>query len=144
MGVQIRLSREEDIDHLIEIWLEGSVQAHHFIDQEYWKSMKDEMKHKYLPMSVTYVVEQGERVVGFVSMVEDYLAALFIDPNFQKNGFGKSLLDYVKRKHDTVELKVYRKNAIALHFYVKNGFVIKETVRDEQTSEEEFVLSWQK
>jgi putative acetyltransferase len=70
--MRIRLSSKEDLDHLVQIWLECSIKAHHFIDQDYWKSMMIEMKQKYLPLSKTYIIEQGKDIVGFVSMVDNY------------------------------------------------------------------------
>jgi hypothetical protein len=59
-------------------------EAHDFIDQEYWLSQKTEMRDKYIPMSDTYVIYTQAEIVGFVSMVEDYLAALFIDTSIKK------------------------------------------------------------
>jgi putative acetyltransferase len=142
--MNIRLSQEKDMDRLVEIWLEGSCDAHHFIDPEYWKSMRAEMKHTYLPMSKTYVLDIEGELMGFVSMVDHYLAALFIDVVHQKQGYGKRLLDYVKQEYDTVQLKVFHKNKNALQFYLKNGFVITQELIDGPTTEKEYLMVWQR
>jgi len=99
---------------------------------------------KIIPMSETYVVSNEKDVVGFVSMMDNYLAALFIDVKHQGRGYGKELLDFIKRLKENIQLRVYKKNKKTVDFYLKNGFVIKEEVLEEQTSEEEFLMVWEK
>ena len=140
--MEIRSLRTEDIEPLVEIWFKGSLMAHNFIDHKYWESMKIEMKNKYLPMSKTYVISQGTKILGFVSMVDNYLAALFIDVTQHKKGYGKQLLEFIKRQHEAIQLKVYQKNTTAIEFYLRNGFEIIEEVMDNQTSQKEFIMMW--
>lgn len=142
--MNIRLKKNTEVNKLVEIWYEGSLIAHHFVDKNYWKSQRTEMKEKYIPISETYVVSNEKDVVGFVSMMDNYLAALFIDVNYQGSGYGKGLLDFIKRQRKNIQLKVYKRNNKAVDFYLKNGFVIKEETLDEQTSEEEFLMEWAK
>ncbi|WP_153733287.1 N-acetyltransferase [Sporosarcina obsidiansis] len=142
--MNIRSNKKSEINKLVDIWYEGSLLAHDFIDKDYWKQQRTVMAEKYLPMSETYVVSNEEDVVGFVSMVDNYLAALFIDVKYQGGGYGKGLLDFIKTQRRTIQLKVYKKNNKAVDFYFKNGFVIKEELVDEQTSEKEFLMEWNK
>src|SRR5699024_12683091 len=76
-------------------------------------------------------------ILGFISMVEGYLAALFIDVAYQNNGAGKELLNFEKRRRNKIRLKVYKENLSAVRFYEKNGFIIKEELTDEQTNKQE-------
>lgn len=140
----LRTYTNNDVDRMVEIWLEGSKQAHDFIDEDYWQSNQTAMKDVYFPMSQSYVIEDNGTVVGFVSIVDHYLAALFVDPNEQGKGFGKILLDHVKEQKDNLELKVYQENKNALGFYLKNNFIISEESIDENTSAKEYVMTWQK
>lgn len=142
--MNIRLNKHTEINRLVEIWYVCSVLAHDFIDQKYWESQQTEMKEKYIPMSETYIISNENKVVGFVSMMDNYLAALFIDVQFQGEGYGKGLLDFIKGKRGNMQLKVYKRNKGAVDFYLKNDFVIKEAKLDEQTSEEEYVMIWEK
>ncbi|GAA0288071.1 putative acetyltransferase [Gracilibacillus halotolerans] len=135
---------ESDVNKLIEIWYEGSITAHNFINKDYWKTQQEDMKEKYLPMSETYVIRNEKEVVGFASMVDDYLAALFIDVHHQGHGYGKRLLNFVKEHSNTIQLKVYKKNKNAVNFYLKNGFLISEELIDEPTAEEELLMKWKK
>lgn len=141
--MKIELHKQSDIDTLTDIWYRGSIQAHDFIDQEYWLSQKTEMRDKYIPMSDTYVIYNQAEIVGFVSMVEDYLAALFIDTSYQKNGYGKELINFIKIQKSKITLKVYKENTSATRFYEKNGFTIKETLLDENTNQEEYLMEWE-
>jgi len=142
--MNIRKNKKTEVNKLVDIWYEGSLLAHDFIDKDYWKSKRKEMEEKYIPMSETYVVSNGEEVVGFLSMVDNYLAALFIDVKHQGKGYGKALLSFIKRQREDIQLKVYKKNDHAVHFYLENGFEIKETLLDEQALEEEFLMEWKK
>src|SRR5699024_11913600 len=81
---------------------------------------------------------------GFISMVEGYLAALFIDVAYQNNGAGKELLNFEKRRRNKIRLKVYKENLSAVRFYEKNGFIIKEELTDEQTNKQEYLMEWTK
>lgn len=101
-------------------------------------------KKNYLPMAETFVIRNEIEVVGFVSMVDDYLAALFIDVKYQGEGYGIRLLNFIKERRENIQLKVYKKNRNAVNFYVKNGFVIKEELLDGQTDEEEFLMGWER
>ncbi|WP_054860464.1 GNAT family N-acetyltransferase [Gracilibacillus sp. JCM 18860] len=141
----IRPYKNEDIQKIIDIWYKGSVQAHHFIDASYWESKMQEMKDKYIPMSETHVITDQSEIIGFISMVGNYLAALFIDVRNQNNGgAGRELLNFEKRRRNIMQLRVYQENALAINFYLKNGFVLKDELRDEQTGKAEYLMEWKK
>ncbi|MEI5908602.1 GNAT family N-acetyltransferase [Bacillus spongiae] len=140
--MKIRASKGIEIDKMIDIWYQGSLLAHDFIKKDYWKSQQNEMKEKYFPLSENYVICLEEEVVGFISMVDNYLAALFIDIKHQGKGYGKELLNFIKEKRESIQLKVYKKNDQAVHFYRRNGFIKKEEQLDKGTSEVEYLMEW--
>ncbi|WP_078411274.1 GNAT family N-acetyltransferase [Priestia abyssalis] len=142
--MKIRLSKKIEIDKMIDIWYRGSLIAHDFIDKNYWKSQQKEMKEKYFPISENYVICNEKEVLGFISMVDNYLAALFIDIKHQGKGYGKELLNFIKERRENIQLKVYKKNDEAVNFYLRSGFVKKEELLDEQTAEDEFLMEWKK
>lgn len=134
----------QDTDRVVRIWLEASILSHHFIPAMYWIGKQEEMKNVYLPASTTYVYvdEQTGLVQGFISMVDNYLAALFVIPEAQGKGIGTALMDYVKKKHPEIALKVYAKNEPSVAFYEKQGFRLVEEQIEEETAEKEFVMKW--
>lgn len=140
----IRLLNTKDMEDVVELWLRGSLESHDFIDPDYWRSMKVEMREKYLPMATSYVIEDDGAIVGFVSMVDEYLAALFVEGAQQNKGYGKQLVNYIKELYASIHLRVYQNNVNATRFYQKNGFFIVEEGVDGRTSQKEYVMSWSK
>src|SRR5699024_4298617 len=140
----IRAYKENDIDILIDIWYKRTLQAHDVIDSGYWESQLEEMKEKYIPRTETHVITNQTKIIGFISMVECYLAALYIDVPYTNNRAGKELLNYEKRRRNKIRLKVYKENLSAVRFYEKNGFIIKEELTDEQTNKQEYLMEWTK
>src|SRR5699024_10533524 len=98
----IRAYKENDIDILIDIWYKSSLQAHDFICSGYWECQIEEMKEMYVPMSETHVITNQTKLIGFISMVDGYLAALFIDIAYHNNGAGKELLSIENRRGNKI------------------------------------------
>ncbi|ALA41609.1 MULTISPECIES: N-acetyltransferase [Paenibacillus] len=143
--MSIRPANVEELNELTAIWLDASIEAHHFIAPQYWASQVTEMENRYLPLAQNYVIIQDDHSIGgFVSMLDGYLAALFIRVDSQRKGYGKLLLDWIKKQHDEIQLKVYQSNTKAFNFYTKNGFTIQAESVDAETDEKEFVMAWTK
>ena len=68
------------------------------------------MREVYIPASETFVFEDSSGVLGFYSLLDNQLAALFVDPAHQGKGFGKQLLDHAKCLRKALSLAVYKKN----------------------------------
>ncbi len=62
----------------------------------------------------------------------------------QSCGIGKLLLDYVKDKKVSLRLNVYQKNARAISFYQREGFIIQCEGLDEATGEKEYTMLWKR
>ncbi len=74
----IRKFQQPDIDQIIDIWLEASIEAHDFISSEFWKSKVKDMREVYIPSGETYVYEENGKIKGFASLFNDTLAAIFV------------------------------------------------------------------
>src|SRR5699024_11736503 len=107
------------------------------MNYEYWKIKIEEIKENYITMSEKQFITNQRKIIGFISMVEGNLEALFIDVAYQNNGAGKELLNFEKRRRNKIRLKVYKENLSAVRFYEKNGFIIKEELTDEQNNKQE-------
>ena len=57
----IRLFEYRDLDKIIEIWLEGNLQAHAFIGEEHWKQNYESVK-SVLPNAEVYVYEKDDDI----------------------------------------------------------------------------------
>ena len=129
-----------EIDTVIEIWLESSIRAHSFIPPEYWQSKVNEMKNIWLPNSETWILKSGNKIVGFYSLVENRIAALFLLPSEQGKGLGKQLLEHAKMQRTELTLTVYKENVSAYSFYLSQGFSVSGEQSDEQTGQLEYIM----
>jgi putative acetyltransferase len=137
----IRKYEDSDIDEVMEIWLSSTIDAHNFIDKEYWEKAYQIVKERYLPNSKTLVYQIESKIVGFISVIScDTIGALFIDKNFQRQGIGKKMVDEVKRNFDLLSVSVYQKNLNASEFYKKQNFIFQYSQNDLNTSEMEDVF----
>ena len=137
------IETKKETKEVMDIWLESVVNGHTFISEEYWKNEFNTVKKEYLPMSKTYVDEENEKIKGFISMInEEFIGALFVGVEYQNQGVGHLLLEYIKEKHPVVKLAVYCKNTAAIRFYRKNGFKIECTEMNEDTGEENYIMGY--
>lgn len=137
----IRKLDKNDINQLLQIWLEVNIKTHNFIPKEYWEEQYDNVK-ELLPNSEIYVYEENEKIVAFVGLIENYIAGIFVSFSFQSKGIGKKLLDYIKEFKKELSLNVYVKNISAIKFYQREGFIINSQNIDENTKEQQILMIW--
>ncbi len=132
-----------DSEVVIGIWLDASIIAHNFMPADYWRNEASNVRNIYLPSATTYIYEDSGTILGFISMVENFVAALFVSPHEQGKGVGKQLLDFAKQQYKTIGLAVYKENERSVVFYKKQGFkVIREGI-DEHTGHVEIVMKFE-
>lgn len=137
----IRKLDKNDINQLLQIWLEVNIKIHNFIPKEYWEEQYDNVK-ELLPNSEIYVYEENEKIVAFVGLIQNYIAGIFVSFSFQSKGIGKKLLDYIKEFKKELSLNVYVKNISAIKFYQREGFIINSQNIDEETKEQQILMIW--
>ena len=137
----IRRFKFSDMDDVLNIWLEASVDAHRFVESTFWESKVDDMREKYIPASDTYVFSDNQRVRGFFSLDGDTLAAMFVAPGFQGKGIGQRLMEKAKSLRRELKLAVYRENPKSIQFYQKCGFRIIGERIDEHTGHFELLMA---
>lgn len=142
--MNIRKLDAKDIKTVVELWYETSIIAHDFIPVDYWKKNKEAMASIYLPNSETYLAIEDEKIVGFIAMTDNFLAAIFVDNQIQGKGIGKELLNIVKDTRTMIQLKAYQKNTKTVEFYKSQGFEIMSKNKEEETGEYEFLMEWRK
>lgn len=142
-GKMIRKLETNDIDEVMNIWLETNIKAHKFIDKKYWENNYNEVKKGILNAD-TYVFEKNNQIMGFVGIIDGYIAGIFVKESMQRNGIGKQLINKSKEKYKKLTLNVYEKNKQAIKFYQNQGFNIVSKSIDEQTKEIELFMEWTK
>lgn len=139
----IRSFREEDLSAVMDVWLNANIQAHDFIPKEYWESHFGMVKD-LLPQAEVYVFEGGQpnQIIGFIGLMDSYIAGLFVKEQARSQGVGKQLIDFVKSFKDELSLHVYEKNERAVRFYLREGFTVQSTSVDKDTHEKELLMTW--
>ena len=127
----IRKLLNGDIDRIADIWLKTSLKAHYFISNQYWKSNYELVKEMMSQYEV-YVFEVDKMIQGFVGLNDKYIEGIFVSDEMQSCGIGKLLLN------------VYQKNARAISFYQREGFIIQCEDLDEATGEKEYTMLWKR
>jgi len=121
-GFYIRRYRETDQRQIIRIWLNESIKAHPFIPAEFWENHVNAMQKRYLPVADTYVADSDGKILGFISIVGSYVAALFVDSNYQRQRIGWALMNFAHKIKGNLYVDVYKENFVAQQFYQAYGF----------------------
>lgn len=137
----IRMFDACDLNQVMELWLNGNIEAHDFILRNYWESNAPMVREQLLQAEI-YVYETDGKILGFVGLQGDYLAGIFVDRHARSMGIGGQLIHYVQKIRRTLTLNVYRKNQSAMEFYLREGFSVLSEDIDEPTGETDIVLSW--
>lgn len=139
----IKPFQAEDSVRVAEIWLRANLQAHDFIDAQYWLDNLSLVQAQLAQAEVyVYVEEKSGLIQGFVGLQDDYIAGIFVWPAVQSSGIGKKLLDFVKMRHAKLTLSVYQKNERAIKFYRRENFALQSIATSQATGEEEYTLVW--
>lgn len=131
--ILIRKYRESDQEELLKLWYDVSFVSHPFIPADFWAEHIEVLKEKYLPASDTYVAESKQRIVGFISLMGNYVGALFVADDYQNQGVGTKLLSFCRRLRGNLYVDVYKENARARDFYKRRGFLEKKEKNQEET-----------
>ncbi|MED9872881.1 MAG: N-acetyltransferase [Eggerthellaceae bacterium] len=140
----IRIFSAEDINSIMDIWLEGNIQAHEFIPERYWTHNYD-LVRSLISEAEVYVYEnvtESNSIAGFIGLQDNYIAGLFIREDARSKGIGKQLLDFVKQQKQHLSLHVYKQNERAVSFYLREGFAVYSENLDEATGAIEYEMHW--
>lgn len=116
--------KSTDINRVMDIWLSTNLEAHPFIDPNYWYQNLSNVQNAIQQAEVYCSVSANDRIQGFIGLQENYIAGLFIAKEYQSQRLGTKLLNVAKGKHQQLILDVYLENQRAIKFYQQNGFQI--------------------
>jgi putative acetyltransferase len=119
----IRKYTKSDQEELLSSWENASKLAHPFLTNDLLESTRKNIPVVLLPKADTWVYEREGVVVGFISLIGNEVAALFVQPAFHGAGAGRALVDKARELHGDLEVEVFEVNSISLQFYLKYGFV---------------------
>jgi putative acetyltransferase len=118
----IRKHKPNDLEDILNIWSKASTLAHPFLETSFVEKVKCDMRNLYIPNSETWVYEENNIAIGFISMIENEIGGLFVLPDYHSKGIGTKLVNYIQECHNELEVEVFEKNHIGKAFYNKLGF----------------------
>ncbi len=133
MTYTIRLYEEHDLDAVLQAWQSASRLAHPFLSKAFIAQERENIPNVYLPNTETWVADQDGAVVGFLSLLDNEIGAIFVHPQFHGTGAGRALMEKAKSRHPVVYVEVFQANAIGRRFYEKSGFQRVHTYLHEPT-----------
>lgn len=139
----IREMKKEDLEGVMELWLDTNKKAHFFISEKYWEDNFEYVK-SLLPNTEIYIAESRSKIIGFIGIDNEYIAGIFVLEQIQAKGVGTKLLLQAKKKYNRLILQVYTKNKKAIEFYKKEHFTIDKISLNKDTKEEEYTMIWKK
>lgn len=143
MIIKIESISTNQLNQVIDIWLEANIEAHPFVSEDYWKSNQVEVR-KLLPQSDVYVYQLDNTIIGFMGIVDGYIAGIFVKNTYRGQKIGQKLLNTAKDDYSELTLAVYKKNQLAYHFYLREDFEVQEVSMDEENQEVEYLMNWKK
>ena len=87
----IRAYHPQDLATVLSIWLQGNLDAHPFVPVDYWRK-NYALTAQLLPQAEVYVAEVHGQVVGFLGLMEELVAGVFVDRAHRGAGLGSALL----------------------------------------------------
>ncbi|MDT2456703.1 GNAT family N-acetyltransferase [Enterococcus avium] len=138
---RIETITDADLENIASIWLRSNFESHAFIDRNYWLKNYQTVKAS-LTTADLYAYYHNEKIIGFLGLIDEYIAGIFVLQEYRSLGIGGQLLARIKEKHSKLLLSVYQKNERAVQFYLKQGFTILKETTDYETTEEEFLMEW--
>lgn len=128
----IRKYKKSDTEEIVDVWYKSSSIAHPFLDSSFMEKEKTNIREIYLPNTKTWVFTSENSLDGFITMMDNEVAAIFVRPEKQGQGIGKNLMDLVSQIYDELEVEVFKDNKIGRSFYDNYGFKkINEHIHEE-------------
>ena len=140
-GNRIRKFTPDDMEQVMEIWLNGNLEAHAFIPREYWESNAEAVKEQLLQAEI-FICEEEGKIQGFAGLQGNYLAGIFVEAGSRSKGVGRELLNRVKETHPSFSLHVYAENERAVSFYRREGLTVVSREMEEDTGRMEYTMEW--
>ncbi|MEH6631422.1 MAG: GNAT family N-acetyltransferase [Halopseudomonas aestusnigri] len=119
----IRKYKNTDLDDVLCCWESAFRLAHTFIEETFIAKVRVDIPAIYLPNTETWVCVKEGKVVGFISLMGNEIAALFVDPKKHGLGIGQTLVNKACELRDEgLTVEVFKLNSLGRKFYSAYGF----------------------
>jgi putative acetyltransferase len=120
----IRQGTQADHAVLLDIWLRSVRATHAFLSEDDIQSLLPLVRDLALPALELWVLcTDSGTVVGFLGMSGSKMEALFLAPEFHRQGGGRRLVQHARELRGEITVDVNEQNLSACRFYEACGFV---------------------
>ena len=124
----VRRALAEDHRGLLNVW-ERSVRAtHDFLDESDVVALKPYVADALASEAVDWwvlVISSSDDPIGFLGFASDTIEALFLDPDYHRQGGGSFLVEYAQGlSSGALAVDVNEQNVAGLRFYEALGFSV--------------------
>ncbi|HUJ02005.1 MAG TPA: GNAT family N-acetyltransferase [Rhizomicrobium sp.] len=128
--MEIRSYRDSDLDAVARLWLESWISTGVALERPVTVAeLRERFPEEIAAGWTVFVATIDGEIAGFLSLSRSTLEQLFIAPDYQNRGIGKTLLDFVKaRVPDGFDL-ITAVESRAPQFYEREGLVRREESR---------------
>lgn len=110
-AVALRRYQAGDNKALSDIWLRASARAHSFFTPEQLAEQRKRVSEVYLPNAETWVACEGAGLLGLIGLIDDFIGGLFVDPQHQGSGVGRTLVNHAMKLGESPILEVYARSS---------------------------------
>ena len=143
----IRKIKEEDLTKVMTIWVKGNFKANNFIDKDYWLEIYNDTKVDFLKKFKTYVYVKDNDILGFISIYENEIKAIYVKENNRNEGIGTKLVNYYRSNltsEKEIFIKIFEKSMKSIIFFLFFQFKNTKIQLNEKFNESEYVMTWLK
>lgn len=122
--MQIRPAVADDHPTLLSVWLRSVRQTHTFLSEADIQFYLPLVRDYALPQLELWVLMDEPRGVcaGFLGLIDNKLEALFVAPEYMRQGGGRALVEHARRLKGPLLVDVNEQNPEAVAFYRALGF----------------------
>ncbi|MBC6366813.1 GNAT family N-acetyltransferase [Algoriphagus sp. AK58] len=128
--------QSSDLSDVLVIWKQSASLAYPFLNAEFFLKEERRISREYLPCCDTWICKDHlGRSLGFITLIGNEIGGLFVLPEFQNQGIGKKLVEFISGNFPILWVEVFLKNQKGICFYEKMGFSFFEEKAHEETGE---------
>jgi len=122
----IRRAKPDEIDALVELWLDSVRATHTFLREEDIQFFLPQVRTALVSEALELWVacSDSDTLVGFMGLAGNSIEALFLGSAHLRAGHGKRLVRHAEELRGVLTVDVNEQNPAARRFYEACGFVV--------------------
>lgn len=131
--IQIEPYQEKYRKQLLAVWEDSVLATHKFLKPSDFKEIKSIVKTIDFSVFDVFCLMDGNKLLGFIGVIDEKVEMLFISPKHFGQGYGKRLMRFAMSFLNANKVDVNEQNTSAVGFYQVLGFKTYErTEKDDQ------------